>query len=72
MNLLCEALRSWGHYSHSLGYVRYYGFICHNAAHRYFWRFPYGFSAVWLNITALLLLFLERARTEFLPSLCRA
>jgi len=51
--------------------------------------FPLGFSAVWLlpalpfrqagNITALLLLFLEKARTEFpdksgqaLPSLCRA
>lgn len=71
-NVPCEALRSRGHYAHSLGYIRYYDFICHNAAHRYFWRFPYGFSAVWLYITALLLLFLERARTEFLPSLCRA
>lgn len=28
LNPLREALRSWGHYAHSLGYDRYYGFIC--------------------------------------------
>lgn len=33
--------------------------------------FPSGFSAVLLYITALLLLFLEKAETEVLPSLCR-
>lgn len=33
--------------------------------------FPSGFSTVLLDITALLLLFLEKAKTEFLPSLCR-
>lgn len=33
--------------------------------------FPSGFSTVSLYITALLLLFLEKAKTEFLPSLCR-
>lgn len=33
--------------------------------------FPSGFSTVLLGITALLLLFLEKAKTEFLPSLCR-
>ena len=32
----------------------------------------FGFSTVLLCITVLLLLFLERALTEFLPSLCRA
>jgi len=34
--------------------------------------FPYRFSVFWLTIAVLLLLFLERARAEFLPSLCRA
>ncbi len=33
--------------------------------------FPLGFSTVLLVITALFLLFLEKAKTEFLPSLCR-
>jgi hypothetical protein len=37
-----------------------------------FGGFPLGFSTVWLGITALLLLFLEKAKTEVLPSLCRA
>ena len=41
-NALREALRSWGHYAHSLGYVRHYDFICHHAAHRYFPRFLTG------------------------------
>ena len=48
-NLSCKALRSWGRYSHSLGYFRYYGFIRPNAALCYFWHFltgslPFGLS----------------------------
>ena len=45
----CEALRSRGHYSHSLGYCRYYGFIRPRTVLRYFWHFltgslPFGFT----------------------------
>ena len=48
-NLSCEALRLQGRYSHSLGYVRYYGFIRPNAVLCYFWHFltgslPFGLS----------------------------
>jgi len=38
------------------------------SVHRYFLHFLYWFSAFSLIITVLVLLFLERARTEFLPS----
>ena len=41
-NLSCEALRSQGRYSYSLGYFRYYDFIRPNAALRYFWYFLTG------------------------------
>lgn len=41
-NLSCEALRLQGHYSYSLGYLRYYGFIRPNTALRYFWHFLTG------------------------------
>lgn len=41
-NLSCEALRLQGHYSYSLGYSRYYGFICPNTVLRYFWHFLTG------------------------------
>lgn len=41
-NLSCEALRSRGSYSHSLGYFRYYGFIRPNAVLCYFWHFLTG------------------------------
>ena len=41
-NLSCEALRSQGRYSYSLGYVRYYGFIRPNAVPCYFWHFLTG------------------------------
>jgi hypothetical protein len=41
-NLSYEALRLQGRYSHSLGYIRYYGFIRSIAVLRYFWHFLTG------------------------------
>ena len=41
-NLSCEALRLQDRYSYSLGYSRYYGFICPNTVLRYFWHFLTG------------------------------
>jgi len=58
----------------SLGYIRYYLVTSDETTMLHFATFgvfPSGFSTVWLGITALLLLFLEKAKTEFLPSLCR-
>ena len=58
----------------SLGYIRYYLVTSDKTTMLHFATFgvfPSGFSTVWLGITALLLLFLEKAQTEFLPSLCR-